>query len=635
MELTPQQILDLKEELASSSAAQARISQYNFILRHIAATIDEAERFAYFSPKSRDIATAEQDRSDRDDPYDNDIDIPLSQQMVEDQRTVIGAMRSFRVPPPSAGQQAYAEKLEKAVSHLWREWNMPSFLSAVGWYAAVLGTAVGVLQWDNRDKLPRAVVRSPENCYALPSPDNETVPLLALFSVPTNGRILKRQYPTIKGVQQLDDDAEYDVVDYYDEEHRIRVIEDVDEPILVARNPLKRVPVYFFRNILIPNSLWGASSLVRAIPIENEINRLYSRQAKYLDMVMEAPTFIKDPENVPDNFSWNADTVVTMGPSGAIGKAPIAAIDPRAFEYRLEDMKQNLDKTMDFSNVARGVFEGSQLTAKGVRALAGFSMQRMMIRLQSVDAEIERMTEDALFMWHKGGGKQTRTIYGTSRGSLFTEPFNPRTDIDPGWIKVYVYVDAGTFVDRQSAQIANLQKLRGQPQAMSLQRFLELDPDCEDVQEEMERIRREQQEQFNLQMRFQTQAQTAQEQAYAAERGGAIEGAQPQAAPEAAPPAAPQAAPEEFAQGFIEVAVSDELDKQTILNYLAKTELAAAVQQQRVVFHGTSILERQPWIEVTPGTEGYEIQEGGVEVGEEAAPEEGYQEAAAGYGPEV
>ena len=72
--------------------------------------------------------------------------------------------------------------------------------------------------------------------------------------------------------------------------------------------------------------------------------------------------------------------------------------------------------------------------------------------------------------------------------------------------------------------------------------------------------------------------------------------------------------PSELAQGFLEVVVSDPLDKQTVLNALRKTPLGAFADAQRVAFHeDLSVLERVPSLEVTPGTEGYEPQVQGAD----------------------
>lgn len=625
------------------------MSGYKDIVEELGREVVESERFAYMKPKT---SRKKHSWEVSDDPTDFLVHIPFLPQIIEAQRTVLGAMRSHRVPLPAPEGQAYADKLERGISHLWREWGMPRFLSEMAWYAVVMGTAVGVLQWDKQNKLPRAVIRSPENFYALPSVDDERRVQIGMFVTKTLGRMLNKQYPKeTKGA--IDDSTEYDVIDYYDDEMRYRVVKDTNIVLIEARNPIKRCPVYIFPGIVIPNSLFGASLITQAMPLQNEMDRLYSKQAEYLEMVMNAPTFIKDPDNVPDNFTWNKDAVVTMGPQGGIGKAPIASIDTRVFEYRMEDMKRNLDNSMDFASISRGEMPSQIVTGKGVSALSAPSQQRTMLRLQSIDPEIERMTEDALLLWNKGGKSGSKQIYGTKQGSMFTEQFDPKVDIDPNWTKVWVYLDAASFVDRQSAQITSLQKLRGQPQAMSLQRFLELDPDCEDVGVEMARIDGEMQKQMQLQMQAQGGGAPQTEQAYAAERGGEVPGAPPGAAP-SGPSATPSGGPggtaptaepgegeedvieavadvfrgigkvvgevwlvgdyleggitpEEFAEGFIEVYVSDPIDKKTILDGLRKTELAGAVEQQRIVFHeNEAMLTQHLSLDVSPGSSGYE-----------------------------
>lgn len=658
MSLNVDEIVALLEELKGTQATQSRMDGYEDIVSELGREVVESERFAYMTKKT---TRTKHSWEVSDDPTDFLVHIPFLPQIIEAQRTVLGAMRSHRVPLPSPDGQAYADRLEMGVSHLWREWGMPRFLSEMAWYCVVLGAGIGVLQWDKQNKMPRAVIRSPENFYALPSVDDERRVQIGMFVTKTLGRILNKQYAKELGKNILDDDAEYEVVDYYDEEMRYRVIKDVKTPLIEAKNPIKRVPVYVFPGIVIPNSLFGASFITQALPLQNETDRLYSKQAEYLEMVMNAPTFIKDPDNVPENFTWNKDAVVTMGPQGAIGKAPIAAIDTRVFEYRLEDMKRNLDNAMDFASISRGEMPSNIVTGKGVTALSAPSQQRTMLRLQSIDPEIERMTEDALLLWQKGG-KGKRQIYGVKQGSMFTDQFDPKADIDPEWVKVWVYLDAASFVDRQASQITSLQKLRGQPQAMSLQRFLELDPDCEDVEQEKARIEAETQKMMQMQMGMQ---QPQMEQNLAAEKGGEIPGAPPVAGPPTGGAATPEAgpagmgqpaepgeeedviaavadvfrsiqkikgevwlvgdylaggiSPEEFAEGMIEVYVSEPLDKQTILNGLRNTELSAAVEQQRVVFHeDRQIMIHHLSLDVSPGSSGYEP----AMEGEETPPEE-------------
>lgn len=654
--LKPSEITALLEELKNTPATQARMASYESIIDALGREVVESERFVYMRKKTTRTRHAWEVS---DDPTDFLVHVPFLPQIIEAQRTVLGAMRSHRVPLPTQDAQAYADKLERGISHLWREWGMPRLLSEMAWYCVVLGSAIGVLQWDKKNKIPRAVIRSPENFYAIPSVDDERRVQIGIFVMKTLGRMLNHQYPKETGGSLTDSD-EYEVIDYYDEEYRYRCIKDTDIMLIEARNPIKRVPIYIFPGIVIPNSVLGASLITQALPIQDEIDRIYSKQAEYLEMVMNAPTYIRAPEEVPENFTWSRDAVVTIGPGGDIGKAPIAAIDARVFEYRLEDMKRNLDNAMDFAAISRGEMPSNIITGKGVTALFAPSQQRTMLRLQSIDPEIERMTEDALLLWHKAGARESTIIYGQRRGSMFSDFFNPKEDIDPSWTKVWVYLDAASFVDRQAAQITALQKLRGHPQAMSLQRFLELDPDCEDVEIEMARIEAEAQRAIQMQMQAMQPAVTPQEEALAAEKGGAVEGSPPP--PPGAPPAAPAApdvvpeegdvivavadlfrsikkirgevwlvgdyleggiTPEEFAEGFIEVYVSNPLDKQTILNALRASELAPAVEQQRIVFHDNrAILTNHLALNVTPGTEGYEPLMEGESPGEPPPEEE-------------
>lgn len=661
--MTSEQIAELFAGLKGSRATQARMSSYQTIAQHLGREYIESERYgAYASKSDRERFAWEAS----DDASDMTVNISLAHQIIEDQRTVLGAARSIRVPVPSPEHQSYADKLERAIAFLWKVWSMRRVMSEIAWYSVTFGTGIGVLQWDNKNRLPRFVARSPENLYVQPSVDNEREPQLAIFCVKTLGRSLNHEYGL-----KLDPEREYEVLDYYDMSERVRVVKDEKKgELLRAKNTIQRVPVFLFPGILVPNSLFGTSMLLRSIPIEREINRLYSAQAMYLRDATEAPMVIKDPENVPENARWNRDAVIEVGPQGGVGRAPIASIDGQMLAMRLADMKDNLNATMDFSPVSQGKLGGSTVTGKGVNALLAPIEQRLQGKLQPIDPVYEDVNRCALLMWRKAGRKPV-PIYGERAGSMFADIFDPKVDIDPGWVENVVFLDAAALVDRQALRITMLQELRGEPQAMSTRRYLELSPDCEDVEVEMQRMKQERMERMQEQMAMQAQMAAAaqpQPQAdvnYAAERGGAVEGAPP--ASPGAPgemPAMPLGGPEqamgggvppefdegvngetveavadvframqnvkgrlwlvgaavdgldpsELAQGFLEVVVSDPLDKQTVLNALRKTPLGAFADAQRVAFHeDLSVLERVPSLEVTPGTEGYEPQVQGAD----------------------
>ena len=650
--ITSEQISELLAELKGSPATQARMGSYQTISDHLGREYIESERYgAYASKADRQRFQWEQS----DDASDMTVNISLLHQILEDQRTVLGAARSVRVPLPDPTQQAYADRLERAIAFLWKVWAMRRVMSEVAWYAVAFGTGVGVLQWDKKNRLPRFVARSPENLYAQPSVDNEREPQRAIFVLKTLGRSLNHEYGL-----NLDPAREYEVLDYYDAEERVRVVKDEKKgELLRAKNTIQRVPVFLFPGILVPNSLFGASMFLRAVPIEREVNRLYSAQAMYLRDATEAPMVIRDPENVPANARWNRDSVIEVGSQGGVGRAPIASIDGQMLAMRLADMKDNLNATMDFSPLAQGKIGGSTVTGKGVNALLAPIEQRLRGKLQTIDPVYEDVNRCALLMWRKAGRKPV-PIYGERAGSMFTDIIDPKADIDPGWVENIVFLDAAALVDRQAMRITMLQELRGEPQALSVRRYLELSPDCDDVEAEMARMKQERRERMQEQMEMQAQMAQAQPQPqaevnYAAERGGAIEGAPPAGPPAAAPPGGPETAmgggmppgldmgeetetveavadlfrdmrnikgrmwlvgaavdglaPEELAQAFLEVVVSDPLDKQTVLNALRKTPLAVFADAQRVAFHeDLAVLERVPSLEVTPGSEGYEPQ---------------------------
>ena len=630
------------------------MSSYKTLNDYLGREYIESERYGVYASKDdRDKFSWETG----DDDTDYAVNITKTHLIIQDQVSFLGAQRSVRVPVRGgADGQAYCDKLERAITDLHRLWNMPRVTQEIAWYQVVYGTGVGVLQWDKNNKVPRLRVRSPESLYIQPSIDDDTLPQIAIFVYKTLGRSIIGDYP--ETAKKLDNDTEYDLVDYYSNDERVRFVGGENIELIRAKNPLGHVTVYLFPGILIPNSLWGASMLLRAIPPEKEINRLYSQQALYLRDAIEAPMVIHDPVNVPENARWNRDTTIEVGQQGKVGRANIASIDGRMLELRLRDMENNLNLTMDFSPILQGQAVGSYLTGKGVTSLQQPILQRLASKMQPVNPIYAQINKDALLLWNKAGGNASRTIFGEKSKSVFAEEFNPKQDIDPGYVENIVYLDTASFVDRTSARIASLQELGAG--VMSRRRYMEISPDCDDVELELQHIREEKMEDIQMQMQMQQMAQmqaAQQPQTQPAQSGPESAENSVQATTPLGGPGGPdlggsakqegQEPPgeedilgsvaevfrgiakikgqvflvgeilmggltaEEIAASFLEVVISNPVDKQTILNGLRQTEIAEFVEQNKVVFHtNMGMLDNHPNIEVTPGTSGTEVNEG-------------------------
>lgn len=648
-QLSAEEIVELKGELEGSQATQARMSAYKQVNDYLKREYIESERYGtYASKEDRDRFSWETG----DDDTDYVVSISKIHLILQDQIAFLGAPHSVRVPSIGTNQ-AYCDKLERGIAHLNRQWNMDRRKQEIAHYSTTYGTGVGMLQWDTQNKIPTFRARSPENCFVQPSVDDETQAQVVFFVTETLGRSIIADYPKVKGVDSLDPAETYDLIDYYSKTERVRLINEPTLELLRARHSLERVPVYFFPGMLLPNSIWGGSMVLRAIPIEKETNRLYSVQALYLRDAVEAPMMIKDPVNVPENARWNRDCTIEVGPQGGVGRAPIASIDGQMIQARIMDMDSHMNQIMDFSPIMQGQAVGSYLTGKGVTSLQQPIIQRLSSKLQPQHPVYAQMYKDALRLWHKAG-KGSYSIYGTKEKSSFAEVFDPKADIDPGYVENIVYLDTAAFVDRTSAKIAAVQEVGAG--LRSKRRFLELDPDCDDVEKELAQIAQEQTEEATRQMQIQMQAQAAMQPPMMP--GGSpptppVGGAMPGSAAPSSPPLGTEgAAPgpggedilasvadvfrsvkkvrgqvflvgeilrdgltvEEITAGFLEVVISDPLDKQTILNGIRQTEIGGFADQGKIVFHeNMDMLASQVNLEVTPGTSGTTLNEGAPE----------------------
>jgi hypothetical protein len=655
------EVFSLRQKLEMRDARLQRL--YSEVLEEMGLTIEPTGTWAIYEIKrARKRQWWERQRDD--EKTDMSVNVNRLHQIIEAQRTVIGATRSLRVPPPSPDDEgaAYASKLENAIRHLWREWVFPRQLSLMGWYAAIFGSAVAVVYWSSERSLPMLRIESPIGFYAVPRIDDPVELAEALFVRHVSGLSLTAEYPDLKDYGDADDVV---VIDYYSSDGYARYVEGRNKPLVESDMNVGRTPVYVVPGILGPGMM-GLSPMSLAIPIHRELQRLYSLEAEVLQMAVRAPTVINDPINVPENFAWGDDAVIEVGPQGRVGKAPLDNIDHNLFFHRIQDMRQNLDDVMDFTSMQRGEFEGSILTGKGVSQLLRPNAMRLEGRLQAIDPILERINEVALVMWRKYGSARGTVIYGRDNANRsFVERFNPKTDIDLGWVKNFVWLDTSSMFDRQSNIAQILTALRaGSPsqQAISQQRAIELLPFADDSQAELERIWNEwgKTNEF-LQQQAQVPAPgspTAEEQLAAAEKGGNPQGAEAQAgapAGQAAPAeqAAPAGAPEEgnevlvalaeFMRSIdrikgrvflcgevldgdltygIEIYITNPLDKQTIINAFANDQQLSQFAANRDLHFRETPADRM--LEVTPGTSGYELVSGNEvakEVNEGAEPE--------------
>jgi hypothetical protein len=498
-----------------------RMADYAELEKVYGIEFKDGDQHGYFA----NVKTRQKQWWERTDGKDFPVNVNLLHQIVEDTRTYMGMDRSIRcmAPGPEKTDEDYANNLERGYYHLWREWYGPIQMSLMGHLCGVYGSAVATVSWSESRRIPIGQMRSPKNFYALADPDDPFSLAAAVFITKKNPRAIKLQY----GVDVSGDEVE--VIDWYDVNQRIRIIQGVDQPVINDPNPIGEVPVFVIPGILLPDSIFGGAPLMRGIPIHNEINRLYSLEAEVLHLSVRAPTVVNDPINVPENWKWGEDAVIEVGPNGGVGKASLGNIDPQLFFHRIADMKENLGNVTDFSKVQRGEVDGSIVTGKGVHALQAPGQSRMEIRNQTADLIVTK--------WLKCGMKtlarKRKTIlpaYGknTRTNSTFSFQFDPKTVVED-WNEVLVYRDNASYIDRQSLFVSMLQALRSQnpaQQGISQRRFIEMSPFTEDTEAEITRIY-EEFTQGTQAMLAATQpaapagpaGASAEEQAYAAERG--------------------------------------------------------------------------------------------------------------------
>ena len=568
-----------------------RQAQYLSTITSLGLDISNPAYTFYRQITDREKMWWESDDQDRDEF----VKIDRLAQIIEDQRTYLGTMRSVKcpIPPPelfggesfpdpfpqpapdpNAPQEPdpnklaanYADMIEKMTLDLWREWGMVRQYALLGFYAVVLGSGIGCLEWSKERGIPIFRIRSPQGFYGVQKSDDDVRLQQALFVTYQPGASLALQYPDKCGQFALINQVY--VADYFDENWRIRTAQGIIngtesevDPNLpkavleVTRNPLGHVPCYVFPNIIMPG-LFGTTMLPRALPMQDELDRLFTQEAQMITDAVNAPVVIASdtPDLIPPGWTWGKNAVAQISANGKLGKATLDVLDHGMFQGRIQMIMGMLDNTMDMSGISRGDFQGSTLTAKGVNSLLSPGAGRMDIKLQVMNEVMNRVMEDALLMWCQKANIAKKSLakaaWGVTRKHRWSFMADPK-NINPKWVKVEVFVDSSSRVDQQASEVTRIQKVRGTPQLMSAETAMEQDENIPDVGEEQRRIKAEAEELAATQVALAQQTQqpqyaptiTSAEENYAGERGGALPGSPPGPAGPPSPGAAPPSGP--------------------------------------------------------------------------------------------
>jgi hypothetical protein len=482
--VNPSEIVELSRTLQGEHSG--RENHYDELEAAYAGRLTDRQRYGFFQTLRNKVLP---NRVRKDKRYDS-IVVNYCRNVVEAKRALIGGEFSIRVPrPPSADPvdpdvMKTLEKLERVLLGWWQESNVGRRMLEVGYYNALLGTAIGVV-WPNVEKeRPTFQVRSPRGFYPLPKDADGYELGACIFYAQYYGKQAEKMFK----IPFTDDTVK---IWQYMDESQIRTVDAYGRDVKpIITHEWGFVPVVCIPNIGIPGSPFGESDLENIIEIQKEINYRITLKNELVEHMLQQPIVIDNPDSFPDDAPMGPNDVITTTGGKAYRLAPVQI--PWDYFKDIDTMvgflRESSDTPASLSSDP-SAFSGT-VTGRGFTALTSPVQGRVDIRvLNTIFPAVERMNWMGLKMAEKWPGEHTVHGY-MKKSSAYANPIPYAETYDikefGGWYENTVYRQNGSFYDNESSFIQLLQGV--QNELISPETAMLYIPGVDDVPAEIARI---------------------------------------------------------------------------------------------------------------------------------------------------
>jgi len=350
----------------------------------------------------------------------------------------------------------FADRLEKVISSLLQQSNLPQRCRDVAWsMSAMDGAVIGV--WpDIRHGRPRVFTRTPQDFYPVAyDPDGLDLSLALWVDVITGDEIIARYGEKFKKYAGRD---EVEVIQCIDELAYYTVIDKVEWAHEPMENKMGVVPIVCVGNLGLPGMIFGSTDIKDAIPVAKEINYHMALIDDMASALAHPTVAIRDPLSVPEEFGIGRGGTITMGKEGSVELLGPLNL-PNAFWQLGAQLQQWFDIIADNPNVLRSDDGGGLSTGQGFNAKLGPIAARMQTRLEILMSAWRQVIKYMLLMWNDFPGMKAVTATGVKMKESFYIEATPQEFQVNGqmWTEVEVFLSAQSFMDRQGNTVEIMQ----------------------------------------------------------------------------------------------------------------------------------------------------------------------------------
>ena len=378
--------------------------------------------------------------------------------IIEAKRALWSVVPEVRVPYKSLddADMQMTDALETVIRAMWAENRIGEKLGDAGWYAAALGTAVFCVYPDMVAHRPRIVVRSPYGFYGVPGnmEQDGTLWKEVIFLTKMKMRQIARMWPEA-GIESSDTTGT--VIEYWGETTKMTVLEEggqeLDPPIV---NKLGKVPVLTVPNIAQPGQWWGKDDVSDAIPVVNELNKRFNVENQAFSDQAGAPWEAITPAMDSHDISLDPDAINVFEGGGGLKKSSTGGLPWQIYQSN-QQLRQYIDSVTDFPEVMRSMFGGSNVSGKAINNMMGPIQARMELRQRYLYPRLEILNKLLLETWATYWNSETQIIRGSIKGKRYN--LEAKVSDFEGYYDNEVYLDSSAYFDVQSKVIIGLQMI--------------------------------------------------------------------------------------------------------------------------------------------------------------------------------
>lgn len=441
---------------------------------------------------------------------DQELVVNRVRSMVENTRAYIGQLPTLYAPPKSGSEDdmRIAERFERACYGLWDLWVMPRRMSDMGLHCSLHGTSIGIVWPDVKRKLPRFRIRTPRGCYpTVLDPDGYELADVIFYTKepgPKAAKMLNR--PGLKSEQEVE------IIQWLDDKDFTTVVNN--ERVDNIRHKLGFCPALTIPNIGIPGSPFGESTVVLAVALQKYLNYLTALFFASAQEQFSQPIVLPNGAQWPEGLPHGPRDVIEL-PAEAVGQQAYRLPPPQlpfdVFKIR-ETLTEELSMVTDIPQAMLGGSQSPYISGRSVTAQLGPVQALMNVRMETIFPAIRKVMWMAFKMMEVMWPNTEHTLYGMQdvwgrkERAQFIETF--KVEEFGGRYDCLVTMPSGVYFDEQAIHMEMLQDM--QNQTLSKETYMQLSPFIKPgmLDREKERIKREVEENVQQNLAAEQMAQS-------------------------------------------------------------------------------------------------------------------------------